>query len=553
MKTILVVDDIDTNRKLLRQLLKMMKGFNIIEAHDGKEAIALFESESPDLILMDINMPEMNGYESASAIKAIANNNYIPIIFVTALTAEVSLSHALASGGDDFISKPFNTEVLESKIKAHLRIRELSRELNNKNEDLNSINKYLMHEHELMEHFFESTLKQSFLDPKYIQYHMSSMSTFNGDVLLVTRGQEGGLYLIAGDFTGHGLSAAIGSLPVAMIFFKMASKNLAVGEIARELNRQLKKFMPSGMFFSATLLELNARGDRMSIWAGGMPEGYWLSNSGELKAEMCSRHMPLGIQNTSEFDAEVEVLNVDKGDKVYLYSDGINEARNSGGEMFGNARLKEILLSRSDDVLQNVLHELKIFTDTDNQNDDITLVELTCDEIPAEVKEKRNKTGGFILPWKMTTSFSAVEMRDVTVISRLLDMFCAVPSLNSHRGVLQILLSEIYSNILDHGILGLDSNKKENAEQFENFYKERELKLKMLENAFIHFEFELFTESGQQFLKMNIKDSGRGYKGHVASDSDLKMHGRGMKIIQGLSERAEFSDEGTTLDVLFLL
>lgn len=553
VKTILVVDDIDTNRKLLRQMLQMMQGFNVIEAHDGAEAITLFECGSPDLILMDVNMPKMNGYESASAIKLLADNNYIPIIFVTALTAEASLAHALASGGDDFISKPFNAEVLESKIRAHLRIRELNQELNYKNRELTSINKYLTHEQELIEHFFESALQQSFLDPEFIQYHMSSMSTFNGDLLLVARGMDGSLYLIMGDFTGHGLSAAMGTLPVAMIFFKMTCKNLAVGDIAREINRQLHKFMPSGMFFSASILEINARGDRMSVWMGGMPESYWLSDSSQLKGEICSRHMPLGIQKDSDFDAAIEVFNVNRGDKVYLYSDGISEARNPDGEMFGNNRLKEILLLYSDDVIHNILNELKTFTATDDQHDDITLVELTCNEMPAIAQHEQNNVDGFFLPWKMSTSFSAVEMRDDAVITKLLDMLCAVPVLGKHRGVLHILLSEIYSNILDHGILEMDSNKKKNADQFENYYRERECKLQVLKDAFIDFDFNLCIKRDRQYLQMQIKDSGRGYKGHTSNDSELLAHGRGMKIIQGLSESVQFSDDGRTLDVLFLL
>ena len=223
MNKILIVDDIDTNRTLLRQTLAALKGYDVIEASSGPEAINQFEAENPDLILMDINMPEMDGREATTTIKAQTGDNYTPIIFLTALSAETSLAGALASGGDDFISKPFDVQVLESKIKAHLRIRELNQQLNNKNRQLTLHNDYLTHEHELVEYYFESAIRKSYLDRRYIQYHMSSMSTFNGDLLLVDRSFKGGLYMVIGDFTGHGLSAAMGTLPVAMIFFKMAN------------------------------------------------------------------------------------------------------------------------------------------------------------------------------------------------------------------------------------------------------------------------------------------------------------------------------------------
>jgi len=553
MKTILIVDDIETNRKLLRQMLRIIGGVNVIEAVDGKEAVTIFEKEFPDLILMDINMPVMSGYESTSIIKSMAGENYTPIIFVTALSAEASLALALASGGDDFISKPFNKEVLESKMNAHLRIRELNQQVNDKNNDLTDINKYLTHEQNLIEHFFNGALQQSFLDQKYIKYHMSSMSSFNGDLLLVTRSQKGGIYLVMGDFTGHGLSAAMGTLPVAMIFFKMAEKGLALGDIAREVNRQLNKFMPSGMFFAATLLFLNDRGDKMSVWMGGMPESYWLGKDGELKGEIFSQHMPLGILPDSGFVETVEVFNVEKGDKVYLYSDGVNEARNPDGEMFGNDRLKELLCNHGDDRFDEVLNNLQAFTTSGNQNDDVTLIELTCDESLVLNNDEENGNEAYALPWHMSTAFSATEMRDDEIIIKLANMLCTHPALASHKGILQILLSEIYSNILDHSILGLNSDKKENAEEFSEYYKKREQKLQKLEDALIEFDFSLMADSEKQYLQMIIKDNGAGYKGHVVNDSDVLPYGRGLEIIHGLSESISFSDEGKTLEVLYLL
>ena len=101
MQKILVVDDIKTNRTLLKQTLKAINNFDVIEACTGTEAISQFEKESPDLILMDINMPGMNGRDSTTAIKALIGDNYVPIIFVTALSAETSL----AGGGGTFGSR----------------------------------------------------------------------------------------------------------------------------------------------------------------------------------------------------------------------------------------------------------------------------------------------------------------------------------------------------------------------------------------------------------------------------------------------------------------
>jgi PleD family two-component response regulator len=157
---ILVVDDKEVNRNLLRQMLGR-KGYEVLEAADGSDAIDIVDDYDVDIVLMDIMMPGMNGYEAADRIKALSKDNHLPIIYVTALRAEESLSTALAAGGDDFISKPINFAVLESKIKAHARIRELNQQLKEKNDQLLQHNARLAREQELITYFFDNALKNS--------------------------------------------------------------------------------------------------------------------------------------------------------------------------------------------------------------------------------------------------------------------------------------------------------------------------------------------------------------------------------------------------------
>jgi len=368
--TILVVDDIPANRKLLHKMLDVITDCKVIEAQCGTEAIDICSTSMPDLILMDINMPNVDGYQATASIKEIMGDKYVPIIFVTALSEDSSLSRALGSGGDDFISKPFNARVLESKINAHLRIRELNNQLTDKN-------RKLVYEQGLIEHFFESALQKSYLNENIIKFHMSSMCAFNGDVLLVEKSSDGRVYLLMGDFTGHGLSAAMGTLPVAMVFFKMAEKGVSVNEIASELNSQLRKLLPPSMFFAATLIEFDKSKDLLKVWAGGMPECYWIGKDGNLKGELVSKNMPLGILKESQFKAETVDYSVETGDQIYLYSDGIIEANNDS-EFFGNERLKQALLSNKNNRFGEVLSEFNKFTSDKDQSDDITLVEFTC-------------------------------------------------------------------------------------------------------------------------------------------------------------------------------
>lgn len=145
MEKILIVDDIGSNRRVLQQMLRV-KGYEVIEAVNGKQAVDLSKVEKPDLILMDISMPEMDGHQAASQIKESSGDNYIPIIFVTAMSEDTALTKALASGGDDFLSKPVSIDILDSKVKAHLRIRKLNRQLQAKNQELESFAHTVSHD-----------------------------------------------------------------------------------------------------------------------------------------------------------------------------------------------------------------------------------------------------------------------------------------------------------------------------------------------------------------------------------------------------------------------
>lgn len=550
---ILVVDDIATNRSLLRQTLVALNNYDVFEAASGEEAISQFDKEKPDLILMDIMMPDLDGHEATRIIKENMGDDHIPIIFVTALSEDDSLSTALASGGDDFISKPFNIEVLASKINAHLRIRELTQQLNSKNETLTVFNQNLLREQELIEHFFESAIKQSFLDDNLIKYHMSSLSAFNGDLLLVERGPQGGLYLVLGDFSGHGLTAAMGTLPVAMIFFKMVKENSSVGDIAREINFQLYKLMPPGMFFTATILELNSRSDIMSVWMGGMPENYCLSKSGELKNVIHSQHMPLGVLADVEFNSSTQVFNVESEDKIYLYSDGVIEARSSTGELFGDKRLENILVDGDAERFDKVLNELNSFTDGNNQKDDITLVELNCCAVSAPENSGDNVINNNALPWNISLSLSAEDMRSSNPVNQISDILGSMPYISRHKGVLHVLLTEIYTNSLDHGILNIVSASKTDGENFDDYYKRRDVALLKLEDASIDFNFKFFVKNTNQYLEIQVQDSGKGYKKEDVKNAGDAPHGRGLGIIHSFSEKVSFSDDGKSLNVLYKL
>ena len=118
-RRILVVEDVEDNRRIIRDLLSSV-GYELIEAVDGAEGVALAQSEKPDLILMDIQLPVVDGYEATRRIRAVPELARVPIIAVTSYALSGDEAKARAAGCDGYVAKPFSPRQLLAKIREHL-------------------------------------------------------------------------------------------------------------------------------------------------------------------------------------------------------------------------------------------------------------------------------------------------------------------------------------------------------------------------------------------------------------------------------------------------
>ena len=137
--SILVVDDAPTNLQVLSGMLKD-RGYKARPVRNGMLALQAARRDPPDLILLDINMPEMNGYEVCEHLKADDNLKGIPVIFISALTEQLDKVKAFAIGGVDYLTKPFQMEELHARVETHLKLRRLQFELEEANERLANAN-----------------------------------------------------------------------------------------------------------------------------------------------------------------------------------------------------------------------------------------------------------------------------------------------------------------------------------------------------------------------------------------------------------------------------
>jgi len=267
---ILIADDSDTDRLILQALIKRL-GHEVIEATDGLEAVEKFREGSPDIVLLDALMPRMDGMEAARHIKALAGERLVPIIFLTSLSDAEDLARCLEAGGDDFLTKPYSRVIIEAKIKAFDRMRRMHDTLSSQHEEISERNRQLLEEQTIARRVFDNVAHTGCLDSPNIRYHASPLSVFNGDVLFASPRPAGGMLIFLGDFTGHGLPAAIGAMPVAEIFYGMARKGFSGADVLREINQKLKLILPTGMFCCGAMVEADFKLGQLRVWNGGLP------------------------------------------------------------------------------------------------------------------------------------------------------------------------------------------------------------------------------------------------------------------------------------------
>ncbi|VAW56621.1 Serine phosphatase RsbU, regulator of sigma subunit [hydrothermal vent metagenome] len=549
LKVVLVVDDDLTNRLVLSSLLKT-SGYLSIEAENGEEAVSAVTEHHIDIILLDVMMPIMDGYEAARIIKK-TQTRFIPIIFLTAMTDKNALAKCIKSGGDDFLTKPFNHVVLNSKIDSMLRIAELYKNIEEQSREIKEQNLLIEQEMQLTKKLFNKTIANDLRgDNAGLHYSMSPMSMFNGDLILSELNQTNGLDVLIGDFTGHGLSAAIGALPVSDVFRSMTQKGFAFANMLVEANTKLIELLPTHMFMATALISLDRSNNVLSIINAGLPDIY-LYRQGEIVHTFKSKNIPLGISHLLPSQFEIEMQTLEYGDQIIASTDGIMEANNSNNEMFGLDRLLKIFKENSnpEKLFDTILSECSRFCEGAAQTDDITLLEVchlekveysTNRRLLNEHKEASN--------WSLEFSLDIKSLRQLDILPYLMQAVDQLQPLESGRTKVHTVLTEMFANALDHGVLKLDSSMKDSPQGYMDFYLEKQKRLETFEdgNIQISLRHEL-NDNGGGRLTLHLMDSGEGYDFKNVDTNKNQYSGRGIQLVSSLCTEMKILGKGNSV------
>ncbi|MBW4536897.1 MAG: SpoIIE family protein phosphatase [Pleurocapsa minor HA4230-MV1] len=394
--TVLVVDDSAINREILADQVKA-EGYQTATAKDGKQAIQMIQTGSFDLILLDIIMPEIDGYQ---VLKWIRHSpwKHIPTIMISALEQTDSVVKCIEMGAEDYLTKPFNSTLLKARLGACLeqkRLRDLEsiymRQLAQANQKISQFNNCLQVENTRLSSELEVTQRlQQMLLPKEKELHQiealeiagfsEAAAEIGGDYYDVVQ-HQGRIIIGIGDVSGHGLESGVLMLMVQTAIRTLIENNETDPKRLFEvLNRTIYKNVQrlnSDKNISLSLVDYYE--GILSI--SGQHEEILLVRQGEIeRIDTVDLGFPLGLAESIEdfvFETKIPLA---QSEVAVLYTDGITEAENSQGSHYGLNQLCAVVQQNwqrsAQDIRQAVIQDLRSHIGIEQVYDDITLVVL---------------------------------------------------------------------------------------------------------------------------------------------------------------------------------
>lgn len=362
--SILVVDDTAANLQVLSGMLKD-RGYKVRPVPSGKLALLAARRDPPDLILLDINMPEMNGYEVCMQLKSEEKLNGIPVIFISALTEPLDKVKAFANGGVDYITKPFQMEELNARVETHLKLRHLQLALEESNARLTNANDRMSRDLKAA-----AIIQQTFL-PRALtrapgtdfEWIYRPCDEIGGDGLNIVPLGDGNIGIYIFDVSGHGVASALLSVSLSRLLSPPSDPSSILirksdtsdkieisppADVAAHLNRLFPFDSTTHQFTTMIYGILNTMTGEFRYVSAGHPGPVHVPDGAE-PLMLASDGFPIGISDGVHEERSVHLAS---GDRLYLYSDGIPEAMNSASEQFGNARLMETITKGRAESLQ---------------------------------------------------------------------------------------------------------------------------------------------------------------------------------------------------------
>ncbi len=555
-RTAMIVDHNPNDQLQLKTVLQSL-GFQVFESKSSREAVKLFYTNNPDFIFFDVTLP---GYISAiREIKSADELHFIPIIAIAESTDKPRETNA-----DDILYKPYNSRELPSKINLLQKLIDLS----HKNQQLQN---RIERDGETAEQLYTGTITAGNVKSKYIQSYFQPVAQDYGDILLTEYTLSSDLALLLVDFSGNGLSAVASALPSADIFRAMCKKGFSLTDILTSFNSKLHTLLPTNRFVAAQFVIISHDMKFVLACNCAMPDILIIDGeAGTVRSRIPSAGLPLGITPDLDFNSMLVRVSIQPGDRIVLLNNGFADAQNNAGIPFGQSKTEQCLANRAPQLsLDSVITELDAYRGNKSLEKDISIVEIQChSELFANHQFASNLADNF-QPisttaikavdshkdrWDYQLTLEGIRLAKTNPIPIIIAQIQELDTLADHQTNLYTILTELYVNAIDHGILKLNSSLKQSPQGFVEYFNKRELRLSQLKKGCIQISLSTEIKGSSGKMTIRIKDSGTGFQltsvdkeGHA----DTLLHGRGIILLKELCESVEYKPPGNYVEVVY--
>ena len=375
---VLAVDDTPENLDVVKGIL--VTEYKVKVVTSGALALKIVEKQPPDIILLDIMMPEMDGYEVCRRLKANPATAEIPVIFLTAKDQTADEAEGFALGAADYIHKPVNPPILQARVKTHVALKKSFDELHDMSEALARAKERMEAELNVGRDIQHSMLPDTVPDCSEIALcaSMDAAREVGGDFYDYFMLNDDELCFCVADVSGKGVGSALFMAMTKLQIKSRAEDDKMPSKIMSRVNTDLARDNPSCMFVTVFLGTINLRSGQVTYTNAGHNPPLIKRVSGEVE-EVPDLHGPiLGVLEGREYGEST--VNLSPGDVLLVFTDGVTEALDVEENLYSDARLLQTVQEfneiSADAVLKGVRGSVDEFAMGAEQADDITMITL---------------------------------------------------------------------------------------------------------------------------------------------------------------------------------
>jgi len=385
--TIMVVDDIPANLKLLEEMLQR-QGYRVMQFPRGAMALKAATKNPPDLILLDVMMPEMDGFEVCQRLKADESLKDIPVLFISALDDTDSKLKAFSKGGLDYVTKPFQEAEVLARVKTHLDLRRMRKELESNNHKLREIMEQKEQQRKALEEELQwaGEMQKVLLKPRItdservkflVSYRPVTSLYCGGDYYDVIYLSKDRYFLLLGDVSGHGVKAALITGILKAIIYpeyvkEALTRDLSPADFLSWLNDRMHFELrnTTGVFltFLAGVLDLEKKTFRYANAGQNYPIMIRKNENKELAIS------GPGIGVFSPINYREETVDIQPGDVLNLFTDGLTELDCPEGKKTLDASTIFEAIQDAENYHNRILRKALDTSGASDFTDDITLL-----------------------------------------------------------------------------------------------------------------------------------------------------------------------------------